>query len=467
MSIRYYLLLLAGLITTIVSLGSFFIGNIILHRSLQEARKDGVTLFNAVYEEKRDNLEQFTATIIAENLSRVNATLEAVSKFGPLTDWFTPSEENKKKGTWNNAASLVQQDEWINFLQNTAESKLLSLIVPEKGPFFEVRTVPISEGLAWVYILGSPSYENPFLGIEVPVRTVSDAEGDTQSFMTSGLLPKVYIAYEPGRFKTLTFSHSQEGGTLFEQTPFAGEIELDESRFLTYLSKAGAFIRNPSSRLPLSVSEKFPFREKKTGKKTFEEKLAVDFQQKVSYVNELFLIWQASILREMGIFGKENGMKNWPEAMTFSSKSDENGLAFFIASVMNFSSPVFDDVSFFRANPPKHPGDFVSSGSLVVKSPHENQAFLVNSAKLSIEQGGKKEESLLTLGFDLAPVLQNLVSSERQYGCMFAGGEVVLSLAPEGKSPIDSDLLKTSFIPALNGKSGIVEIAGVSYYFLN
>ncbi len=467
MSIRYYLLLLAGCITTLVTLGSFFLDSVMLTENLQKGRREAIALFKDIYAKRRDNEEQFLASLVAKNLSQINATLEVISNFDPLVDWFSPTEEHKIKGTWNNAANLIQQDDWIDFLQNTTDSKLLSLLVPEKGPFFEVETHPIQEGLAWVYVIGSVSYENPFLGIQIPIKAVDLDSEEVSSVMTAGVVPSVYVLYEPNRFKTLTFPLGKQDPALFlEQTPFAGGIEVDEVAFLRYLSNAVAFMQDPSNKIPSSVESVFPLVPKEESQKTFSEKLQDNFLERVSYSNELFLIWQASVLREMKIFGEEGKEQNWPDVMSFSDTSLQKNQAFFIKPVMDFSKPIFDDAAFFAKNPPKLEKSYVSSGSSVIKSPHNNQAFLVNTAKLSSLVEGKKQESLLTLGVDLNEILKIIVSSSQRYCAIFSKGEVLVNLVPEGKGEISAEVLNPVFSAQIEVPMGFIDIAGVSYYFV-
>ncbi|MES2199120.1 MAG: adenylate/guanylate cyclase domain-containing protein [Chlamydiota bacterium] len=467
MSIRYYLLLLAGCITTLVSVGSFFLDNVILTEDLQKGRQEGLTVIKTIHEKKRDGEEKFLASLIAKNLSQINATLEVISSFNPLMEWFSSTEEHKMKGTWNNAANLIQQDDWIGFLQNTTESELLSLLVPEKGPFFEVEEHPIQEGLAWVYVIGSVAYENPFLGIKIPIKVVDPDTEEVSSFLGAGVVPTVYILYEPNRFKTLHFSLEKKDPSLFfDQTPFAGGgIEVDEVAFLTNLSKAVAFMQDPSRKIPPSKETKFPLVPKEESQKTFSEKLEEDFLERVSYSNELFLIWQASILREMKVFGDKEKEQYWPDIMSFSDNSLQKSQAFFIKPIMDFSKPLFDDAAFFAANPPKLEKSFVSSSGAIIKSPQNNRAFLVNTAKLSLPVGEKKFESLLTLGIDLNETLKTIIASSERYCSIFSQGEILVNIAPEGRGEIPSQVLTPIWSSQLQVPMGTVEIAGVLYYF--
>lgn len=460
MSIRYYLLLLAGLITTLVMIGSFFIDSIILSENLQKARQEAAVILKDLNEEKRRHAEQFLSGQIAEKLAEVNAMLEAVTRFDSLKEWFALTEEHKKRGTWNKAANLIEQDDWIDFLQNTADGKLLSLIIPQKGPFFEVKSKQITDGLAWVYILGSPSYEEAFIGIRVPLKAAEDGVEETVSFVGSEL-PSVYLLYSVEHLKG--YSIPADPQEEIEQIPFSTGIEVDEALFWNYLTKAVAFVKDPNMQIPPAIISDFPLVEEKSEDIGFARKLEQDFTEKVSYGNELFLIWQAAILKEMGVFGEDQKM--WPEAMSFASPSLSKTQAFFVGSVMDFQKPIFDDATFFTDHPPGKEGDAISSSSTVVPSPHENQAFLVNTAQISWGKDPQGVKSFLTLGFDIRPLLEYFVKGMGRYGCIISNGRVVVNLAPFGKGAIGSDVLLSAFANQLHVPSGPVEIAGGSYHF--
>jgi len=461
MSIRYYLLLLAGFITTLVMVGSFFIDSIILDENMQKAKQEAASIFKDMNEGKRKQAEDFLAGQIAEKLAQVNAMLEAISRFDSLTEWFSLTEEHKKRGTWNKAANLIEQDEWIDFLQNTADGKLLSLIIPQKGPFFEVKAEKISEGLAWVYILGSPSYEQAFLGVQVPIKAAEDGLGEVTSFANSGMLPCVYLLYNIDRLKG--YNLSKQNQEEIEQIPFSAGVEIDEILFWSYLDKAISFAKDPNIQIPSPIISAFPLVEEKALNMDFSKRLEKDFTEKVSYSNELFLIWQAAVLKEMGVFGEDATM--WPQAMSFAASSLSRTQAFFVTQSMEFQKPLFDDAAFFAAHPPAQGGDGISSSSAVVRSPHEDQAFLVNTAQLAWGQQAT-EKSLLTLGFDIKPLLEYFVKGMGRHGCVMSNGQVVLNLAPFGKSIIDSSLLASTFNNQLHIYSGLVDIAGISYHFV-
>jgi class 3 adenylate cyclase len=466
MSIRYYLLLLAGLITTLVMVGSFFIDSIILNENIHKARQEAATILKEVNEEKRKQAEDFLSTQIAEKLAQVNAMLEAISRFDSLTEWFAPTEDHKKKGTWNSSANLLQQDEWIEFLQNTTDGKLLSLIVPQKGPFFEVKTIPQAEGLAWVYILGSPAYEMPFLGVQVPIKLADETLEEVSSIVSSGVLPTAYLLYTPSRLKQYPLPNRSQGevDVLAEQLPFSGGIEVDENLFWSYLAKAIACVNDPSLQIPPPLTSNFPLVEEKSRTLSFAEILQENLAKTMTYDNELFLLWQASVLKEMGVFGSNGDY--WPEAMSFSVGATQKTQAVFIASSLDFTKPVFDDAAFFKKNQPTQMNGHVSSGSYVVPSPHENQAFLVNTAELKLIKEEGAETSFLSIGFDLKPFLEYFVSGLGRSGCILSGGKVMINMAPVGKPIIAGDVLSPIFNSLMKVPSGLVDIAGLSYHFI-
>jgi class 3 adenylate cyclase len=464
MSIRYYLLLVAGFITTCVFVVTFFLDNILLSNSLQKVRAEGIEVTKEMYEKRREYLEDFIQGTLSDHLAQINALLEAVSKFQPLAQWFASSTEHEEKGTWSNAASLMQQDEWIQFLQNTTDKKLLSALVPSKGPFFPMRAEPVKEGVAWVYLEGFLGHPDPFLGIEVPIR-ILDAESESASaFLTSGIIPTVYVLYDWNRFKMLDFAEEVEETALL-QVPLIAGVEIDGNLFLQYLTEAcslakkGDVIIPPPAACDFLITHPKPFE-----KDSFADSMQKSLLDREKYASELFLICQAAILQEIGFFSPNGAEKHWPDAMAFSSGSADNQ-TFFLKSVMDFSKPLFDDDAFFSSMT-KEKHSPVSPGCCVVKSPHPNQAFLVNTAAIYWGEEKEKKRSLLSIGIDLRRMLKDIVASTHHYGFIASGGSVLINLSPEPHPHIVSKLIESALPQILDQKSGGFTLGGGKYYFV-
>ncbi len=163
MSIRYRLLLIVGFVSSLIFVLTFALNNELMRTNVKKSREEGAILERQIFEKRRGYIEELVRDDIAKKLAQINALLETVTQFPSLSDWFAPSPENLRSGTWANAASFLQNEDWIQFLQNTYDSEVLSLIIPDGGPFFSTETLPFEEGLAWIFIPDSKIYKEPCL----------------------------------------------------------------------------------------------------------------------------------------------------------------------------------------------------------------------------------------------------------------------------------------------------------------
>ncbi len=400
-------------------------------------------------------------------MARVNALLGAISHYKPLAEWFAPTEEHKRKGTWASAASLFQQDEWIQFLQNTTDSTLLSLIIPDRGPFLPVKTVPIEEGLAWVYVLDETASSRPFLGIQVQHRMITERENGGE-MGALGVLPAVYVLYDVERLKALTLTRNgEEDFPSYVPIPFSQGVEIEEMQFLSDLTRALHLVRSSSFTVP--VAERVfqdPILVKDNIKEqSFQEEVQGFLKERTAYASELFLLWQAAILQQLGALGTQT---LWPDAMTFCAEGGVDGQVFFLHSVMGFSDRLFDDETFYEKNDPKQANSFVSSGSCVIKGLKENQVFLGNTAALfEKEKNGNSQRSLLTLGVDLRDLLSDIVTTSNCYGIIVSGGAVLALQSPEDKPPLLFSGLNSSLEEKTGLSEGFLSLGADNYHFFH
>jgi class 3 adenylate cyclase/uncharacterized protein YozE (UPF0346 family) len=458
MSIRYRLLLVVGLLVTAVFSLAFILNNQLLSRNLVAIKAEAQGFIESNLEKRRDNVEKFIFDNMARKLARINAILETISQFSSLSDWFAPSAENLKLGTWSHAAHFLQDEDWIQFLQNTSDSKLLSLIAPEEGPFFQTKAVPLEEGLAWVFVSKAAAYPDPYLGIELPFKPKEEPLTEDSSLVVSESLPTVYALYTIEHLQSISVSSDflQNKGQAIQEPSVQG-YEIDEDRFYDFLMKARELAKNPSFAPPGHEQMKFPKQEEDfTRSHTY-------LKQILDYSYELFLLGEITALQRAHLFGAPGETIDWPSALSFSKQGIDEGNVFFLDPIIGFSKPFFDDEAFFKKYPPK-PGSFVSSGSVVIKSPHPNQAFFVNTAAFYSQVGDQKKQSLLTIGFDMTDFLQDLVTISGLYGCMVSDNNILTEITPKGFPPVHFEL-----IPALvagEKLKGFFHLGDTEYFFL-
>lgn len=464
MSIRYYLLLIAGLTTTLVFLGSFFLETYLLDRSLQTAGKASQELYEKMFIKRKEYLEEFIQDSLAKQLAQINSLLSAISRYKPLAEWFSPTQEHRQQGTWVSATSLMQQDEWIQFLQNSTGEEVMSLVTPDKGPFLPVETIPIEEGLSWVYVVDGQS-TRPFLGIQVHNRMFAD-RGEEGGLSTLGILPCVQVLYDVDRLRTFTPIRSGEEDALsYVPIPFAQGVEIDEMQFLSDLERALTIVSSPNFSIPESTVKKTPVVAVPVEGSPFQTEVQRFLQERTSYSSELFLLWESAVLQQVGALGSP---PLWPDGMTFSSEGMVYGEVFFLRSVMDFSGKLFDDDTFYDAHPPADKNSFVSSGSCIVKGVKKNQVFLGNTAALFEGQEGEaSKRSLLTLGVDLQELLSDLVTTSNCYGIIVSGGEFLSIQSPSDKSVMKQEDLAPLLTKDAKQLEGVLSLATGEYHFFH
>ncbi len=458
MSIRYRLLLIVGLVATLLFSTAFILNNQLLSRKILVIKSEIQIFMENNIEKRRENVEKFVFDSMARKLAQINAILETISQFSSLSDWFAPSAENLRLGTWSHAAHFLQDEDWIQFLQNTSDSQLLSLIVPEEGPFFQTKTMPFEEGLAWIFVSKAAAYPDPYVGVQLPFKAKEEPLTEDSSLVVSDNLPTVYALYTVEHLQSISISPEflqNKGQTI--QEPSVQGYEIDEDKFYDFLMKARDLAKKPSFAPPRHEQVEFP-KEPEASSRT-----QTYLKQILDYSYELFLVGEITALQRVHFFGSPGGVIDWPNALSFSKQGKDEGNVFFLDSIVGFSKPFFDDQAFFKKHPPK-PGSFVSSGSVVIKSPHPNQAFFVNTAAFYSQVGDQKKQSLLTVGFDMTDFLQDLVTISGLYGCMVSDGKVLTQIVPKGSPPVHFELIP-GLVAGENPK-GFFQLGDTEYFFL-
>lgn len=462
MSIRYRLFLIVGLVSSFVFIFAFFLNNQMFRSNIKKTQEEGAVFERKIIEQRKIYVEELVRDDIAKKLAQINALLETVSQFPSLSEWFSPSPKNLKQGTWAHAAYFLQNEDWIQFLQNTSNSEVLSLILPDKGPFFSTETLPLEEGISWIFIPESKVYKDPCLGVQLPFKAKEEKFGEEGSFAFESAFPVVHIIYSLEKLKTFVFSKEffQDKGEVELDASVQG-YEVDAEKFYAFFNKAIALAKDPHLKIPTlsDLPPKAPQKEEKPPEKLSE----VYLKDILSYSSELFLLGEVTSLQEQGFFGVGPSKINWPDAMSFAKKTGEAGQVFFLNTVFN-STPFFTDEDFFEKNPPKE-GSYVSSGGAILPGSHPNQVLFVNTAAIYTEKEGERKRSLLTIGFDMTDFLYNLVTVSNHYGCLVAGSQVLCEITPQGSPPIAFKAIPGE-IAKINQDAGTIVLGDVEYFFI-
>lgn len=472
MSIRYKLFLIVGILFCAIFLGSFVVENRIANDGVKEVRKDLLTFYKDLEEEKRSYIDSILVAILSQRMGEVNTALEVVTKFSRIKEFFAPTSANISKGTWTSAASLIQDRENIDFIQNTYDGKVSSLIVPQHGGMKDMFQDSIDDDLCWVYTSDPKIQQDPpYLGVLLQIS----ASADTTAYQTDsvpGIIPKVYVLYDQKTIENLpievlgkTVPSEEEGLAL--SVPFLQGYTLDIKNYLRALAKAKAFlIKENEDNLSFEEEENPLLGSTSTEEEVCHNDLTCYFNKRVEYINQLFMIWELCSLFEAGLLGESLSSPSVPKAISFFPDETGKGQGVYIKDTL-FETPKFDAQNYFAGQPQDQNTKGLSSGIAIFSDKEKGTLFLGNTAELDALDGQEQRQGYLTLAFDLENVLQELSLNFKQTAWIVSGGKVISSLLPTGERYTPPQIQTESLKKILEAPLGVFSWQGKAYYFVH
>lgn len=461
MSIRYKLFLIVGIVSCVIFMGSFFLENFLTQRGVSEAREDIHKFYVELEEQKRKHVEDFLSINLSGHMGNIDATLQVISKFQRVLQYFIPSAQNIETGTWKSAASLLQNRSTIDFIQNTTEGKVLSLIVPRHEAMQDVFQVAIEQDYGWVYWAPQDGKKPTMIGVLLTLKP--DHDGVMSETSVPGVVPSVYVLYEPKAVLAFPDSLLQEEGQNSHKAPIALSVpfiegySLDLEGFLRSLARCKTFLMEENAPSP----DENPLK-KTQGSQNCIRSLECFLDLNVQYINQLFMIWEAASLLESGLMGSGIDSSFAPKGISFFPDDTGKGQVIDLQAVM-FEQSFFSDQAYISQHQPRE-GSTIASSLSVISSPHYNRIFLGNTAQLKGEAGEKT--GLLTLGFDMDSVLKELSLNFHEMSWVVSGGKIISAVTEEGqKFDLETAGIK-ELDPKLDKDQGFVDWQQASYYFI-
>lgn len=470
MSIRYKLFLIVGILFSAIFLGSFVVENRIANIGIKEVRKDLLTFYKDLEDDKRKYIDSILVASLSQRLGEVNAALEVVSKFSRIQEYFAPTAQNILKGTWKSSASLLQDRERIDFIQNTYQGKVSSLITPQHGGMQDMFQEPIDDDLCWVYTAETEEQKDPFLGVLMQMRTHSNENG-VQAESVPGIVPKVFVLYsketiEQLQIEELTKGFSSNEANFALSVPFLEGYYLDVPSFLNTLAKAKDFlVQEEEDNLSFEEGEN-PLAGASSSSEICLQNVACYFDRRVEYVNQLFMIWELCCLIESNLMGNSITSPIAPKAISFFPDETGKGQGIFVKDVLN-DTAVFDAEKYFAASPKGKNSPSMSEGVALIANKEKRTLFMGNTAQLMSLDGDDKKAGYFTLGFDLENVLQELSLNFKQSAWIVFQDQIVASLLSTGEKSSLPSITPDSLHKLLEAPMGVFTWQGKSFYFVH
>ena len=167
MSLRYRLFLWISALFLIAGVVTYVLEVYITKKEMEKTRAQLKKKVMDINEGKRRHLEKFLETAIGENQARVDVLLERLSSYPAQARAFAPTVKNYEKGTWLSAAEVLHNNNWVDFIQNTNQGKLASLIMPRITALDHSFRVEINDEMAWILMGDLSKHPEPYLGIRM------------------------------------------------------------------------------------------------------------------------------------------------------------------------------------------------------------------------------------------------------------------------------------------------------------
>ncbi len=479
MKLRTRLFLLVSGLFLATAIISSFIQSYVLNRSIEKSEQNVRDRIMTLNEENREDLENFAAWLIAETDTNVNALLNNLTSLKIENLRFGPTQMNSKKGTWENAAELLLNFNWIDLIQNTTPQQKAT-IIPNTAAMKPTYRIGINENFAWVYLDQRPK---PYFAIRIPYAENTDNKGITNTDeKVYGVDPIPYLLFDVGSLSSLPFSlnpttqldpialpwtdgyflHVDELSLSLQAAQTALKANSISPAALNFgqvneiLKKAIAFqgghlFRIPGQSLLTNTS--------------IGTSMEAHLEDIVVRYTEVNLIWLFLTLFDTGLFGNDLFTFPVPEGIGLFFLHDEVGVGLQAKDVF-FPEPVFNDRIYFQQHStPSQKSDLANSLALMTP-PKSNQIYFGNTARFIVSKANQEgAEGFLTIGVDFDKILQNMVLAIRETTLLVHGGKIASAFDRAGKLPLSE--IDLPIEQMLEQKTGVVNWRGEAYFYLN
>jgi class 3 adenylate cyclase len=473
MSVRYRLFLIISGLFVFIAVCSAFLENYVMKRELAKAQEGVRNKILSLSEKKRIDLQSFLTTTIVENEVKIDAILTNLSTFTQQVLRFGPTTSNIKNGTWGDAADLLLEYKWIDFIQNTNEGKTTAAIVPQPSTLSCAYRIDIDTDLCWIYLNAHP---DPYVGVKVPY---TNAESSTPVANDAGVVPSAFLLFDVKQMAAAPILQPMDGkswppihvnwaqGYVLEIDPFVKAFQRARE-----LLKEGKLKQPQFS--PEEISAKIEQGENAQGgvlnvvpeepllaSASTEDAMKQKLEEYALRYTQIDMIWAMIAIYNSGIFGSDLFSFPSPPASAVFALNNNVGLGVNAKDVL-FPDKLFEDARYFSENPPKSSNTKLAASIALIESPVSDHVFFGNTVRFGI---GEKI-GFLTIGSDADIFLQHLVLAIRQAAILYMDGPLS-AYGMNGEKLHSRSQTELPFSEMVANKSGIVPWNGVNYFYLN
>lgn len=446
MKLRYKLFLTVGSLFIIAFVASFFLETNMTRTKLVHAKKGLRKSILDLNEQKRQHIEKFLTISIAEELAQITALLQNIAEYRQLISSYAPTKNAEEIGTWIGSSTTLVANKWIDFIQDTDEGTLSSLILPDPIAMKGACHAHIDTDLTWVTLEG----EEPLIG----VRFYIDPKRESTPVLTflPGTNPSVFILFSP---ESIPLYLQEWTGA---HPPFMQDFFSALGRAAVYIKDIPPHGEERKQWIIKAIASLPPFETNLDPIRCIpatDKNLKQELEDLLLKNDEIFMIWRLASLLSKGPFspGAPKGIARFPDKGVLGEG--------FLAAHIFASQPLFNDQAYFQANPPTiscwHPANSIA----IINPATQKNVFFGNTIKTAFDA----RTGFLTIARNADHVLLELALSLHQTAFLVHDGKVISAFARDGDKIDPSPHLPLDEM--LQKKNGILDWKGQRYFFLH
>lgn len=484
MSLRYRLFLWVSGLFLVAALSSLIMESFVTHRELKKAQESIREKILTLSGSRREDLQNFLASSIAEKQAAIDTILHNISTFTPQILRFGPTAKNLSKGTLQTCSELLMDFKWIDFLQNTNDKNPSAVILPEKKALRMAYRLPIEKGIFWGYLQDT---KKACIAIEIPFEFItppsSTSAEETVVQHSKAFVPTAYFLFDLEKIRRAgKIPLPQEKDFSFSSAPIAWAegyvLKVDE--FIQLFERAISLVIDHHIIPPEEFLKSQEFKKKSNAEEVLHftpndplfssqgtEKFMQDLQEAtLQRFFQMNMIWILASIHSTGVFGNDLFSYPSPDAISMFSLEDGMGIGFDTQDVF-LATPLFDDQSYFSSHTSSQPTSELGNSLALITDKQREHLYLGNTAQFEINSNGTLRFGYLTLGMDTDHILQKLVLALHQSAMIVHQGKVISAFNSDGTKMSIENTPSLPVLGMLGQSYGLTPWGKKTFFFLH
>jgi class 3 adenylate cyclase len=467
--------------------GLFFLGFVIAQyfereitaKSLIEEEKNLQATILTQDEARRQNIERYVKTNLEEEKEKIAVLFSKVQNYPWLYSRFAPTSFNAKNGTWLQAASLIDTNKWIDFIQNTNEGLLTSQIIIDENFSKESLLVKIDENLSLCLVKSLQNeavWEGPYVAIPYDYQTITfDSNDYIKELSVNPNVENGYsLIFSPQSIKSIEIEGLkaklsqlqllwEKQGINFEPSSNYYQVM---AKMVNTIGYAKDYLDNhPQFFQSITLENRQGFIQSLLKEKNLEATSPQNPNDPLSVsglsrrFDQIINVWQITTLLSTKIFGGEPFSEEFPLGIC-----QVYGQKIFGNAFMN-SDSLFDQLNVYTKKYQGKIGTLPEMNIVIYKDLVDRLFF---AGVLSMTDQGVNNDlrrGTLTIGINAKSIVRNLSLAANAITLFMSGGQVLVGFDGKGeKIALDQFVFPKNSIE--NKKSGFVTINQTEYFFL-